>query len=209
MKRINLLFVTFFCMQILSAQSIKEVLLDSDYEVEFIGIDFSKCKLVGTSSDFSNPIKIVSDYFPKWNNFFYLEPSKFNMKKALRKKNVIYSIEVVEEVNAKVIASELTTTKTPSSFSHEDLQKIVSLYDFNSSKDISVVYVVNAMNKLRKQIIVNIVFFNSETQEILYQNELVGVPGGFGFRNYWLGGIRDILKITRSKEYKVWEKKYK
>jgi hypothetical protein len=44
---------------------------------------------------------------------------------------------------------------------------------------------------------------------VLLAERMVGVPVGFGLRNYWAGGLYAVLKQIRKTEYKAWQKKYK
>jgi hypothetical protein len=42
-----------------------------------------------------------------------------------------------------------------------------------------------------------IVFFDVATKEVLYFHKLIGDAKGFGFRNYWAGGIHNWMKHTK------------
>ncbi|MGJ8547964.1 hypothetical protein [Winogradskyella wichelsiae] len=193
----------------IEAQELKDVFIEKDYTIDFIGIDFSACKLVGTSSDFKNAEIIKNDYFPKWNNFFYSEPEKYDVAKYLKKENVVYLIESVETINNSTDEDELVTNTTPQSFSEEKLQDMVTAYDINSQSEVSMVFIVNALNKFRKNAVVNLVYFNSKTKKIIYSKELIGIPRGFGLRNYWMGAFYNILNNIKKVEYKIWKKEYK
>ncbi|WP_179354175.1 hypothetical protein [Winogradskyella vidalii] len=207
--KLILLFLIFQNITYLNAQELKDVLIEKDYTISFIGIDFSECKLVGTSSDFKNAEIIKNDYFPKWNNFFYSEPEKYDVAKYLKKENVDYLIESVEILNNSVDENELVTNITPKSFALDKLQEMVNAYDVDSQNEVSMVFIVNALNKFRKNAVVNLVYFNSKTKEIIYHKELIGVPRGFGLRNYWMGAFYNILNNIKKVEYKIWKKEYK
>ena len=47
-----------------------------------------------------------------------------------------------------------------------------------------------------------------ETKEVLVQERLMGEPGGFGLRNYWVRPIYNIIRDIEKKQYKIWKSKY-
>ena len=82
-------------------------------------------------------------------------------------------------------------------------------YDFEFKNDVALVFIINSLNKKEKQNKLHAVFFNTNSREILLSTPLVTGPEGFGFRNYWIGSIHNVLKILGKNEYKKWKKLYK
>jgi len=86
----NIFIILLFVISFANSQNLKTILLNKKYEIDFIGIDFSQAKLVGTTSDFKNPKRIIKDYFPRWNNMFHIDSDKYKLTKYFYKKKLIY-----------------------------------------------------------------------------------------------------------------------
>ncbi len=190
------------------SQELSKVLLDEDYVIDFIGVDYSEVKLFGTSEDFRNAQNIRDEYFTIWNKFFYNEPAKFNMAEALRKKKVNYMIEVVELVNSSADTGNMIVSTKPEPFSLEKIQEMVRRYRFEPGSEVAMVIIVNNLNKMDTEAIADVVFFNTNSGTILYNEKMMGDPAGFGFRNYWVNSIYDIMEKLRKKQYKKWKKQF-
>ena len=90
-----------------------------------------------------------------------------------------------------------------------EIQKFLENYDFEFKNDVALVFIINSLNKKEKQNKLHAVFFNTNSREILLSTPLVTGPEGFGFRNYWIGSIHNVLKVLGKNEYKKWKKLYK
>ncbi|QIE60109.1 hypothetical protein G5B37_11205 [Rasiella rasia] len=192
-----------------NAQDLKTVLLDEDYAVDFIGLDFSKTKFVGNSDDFNDATEIKIVYLKNWNNLFVKEADKYNMADFLRKENVYVDIDAVKNVNKSVVEEEMITMEAPEPFTKEQLQEMTKRYDLQPKNEVSVVFIVNAFNKYEKESVIHVVHFKSATGEILRETLLRGDAGGFGFRNYWAGSYFNIMEQLKKKQYKAWKKEFK
>jgi len=208
-KLLATLLSLFFSIEFIVAQDLKQVLLDPYYPIDFIGLDFSEVKLIGSISSYEPAYEVKRRFFPEWNDMFYSQPNKFNVAEFLRKNRVDYSTENMISVNDKVDANELISSRPTKEFTRKKLQEMVNNYNFEFTNEVAMVFIINSLDKPRRQTKLNVVFFNTNSKNILLSILLVTEPGGSGFRNYWINSIYYALKELGKPEYKKWKKLYK
>ena len=98
---------------------------------------------------------------------------------------------------------------TPKKFTNNDIQLIINRYKVSTDNEVALVFIVNAFNKLRKQAVIDIVYFNSITKSIIFRTTFNSEPRGFGLKNYWEGAFLNLFKNVKKEEYKKWKKEYK
>ena len=183
-KLLATLLSLFFSIEFIVAQDLKQVLLDPYYPIDFIGLDFSEVKLIGSISSYEPAYEVKRRFFPEWNDMFYSQPEKFDVGTFLRKHRVHYSTENMISVNDKVYANELISSRPTKEFTRKKLQEMVNNYNFEFTNEVAMVFIINSLDKPRRQTKLNVVFFNTNSKNILLSILLVTEPGGSGFRNY-------------------------
>lgn len=206
MKKYCLILIVFIISNNLFAQTIEDVFKTSKMSMDFVGLDFSNAKLVG-SEGFSDPAKIQNYYFNTWNGLMISEEEKYSIKKAFMKNEVDYHLGVVEEVNAAVDYIDLVQNSSPENFTEEKLQKIVNQYDTkNLENELAISFIVHSLNKFQERAYVHIVIFDTKSKKVLFNKKMSGEARGFGFRNYWMGSIYDILKDISKSKFRKWKR---
>lgn len=206
MKKYCLIFALFIISNGLSAQTIEDVFTTSKISMDFVGLDFSNVKLIG-SEGFSDPAKIQNYYFNTWNGLMVSEEEKYSIKKAFMKNEVDYHLGVVEALNAEVDYIDLVQNSAPEDFSKEKLQKIINQYDTkNLENKLAISFVVHSLNKFQERAYVHVVIFDTKSKKILFNKRMSGEARGFGFRNYWMGAIYDIIKDISKSKFRKWKK---
>ncbi len=209
MKKLFITLLLLFAVKFITAQDLRRVLLDPYYPIDFIGLDFSEVKLIGSISSYEPAYEVKRRFFPEWNDMFYSQPNKFNVAEFLKKDRVDYSTENMISINDKVDANELITSRPTKEFTRVKLQEMVNNYNFEFINEVAMVFIINSLDKPRRQTKLNVVFFNTNSKNILLSIQLVTEPAGGGFRNYWIGSIYYALKELGKTEYKKWKKLYK
>jgi len=215
---ILIFFVSIISINLLSSQNLKKILFNKSYELDFVGLDFSSAKFIGTASEYSETGRLKNEFIPSWNNLFYLQPEKFDLGKFLHKENINNNAEYIQEINSNINEEEMFSLKPYKSFSPDQLQEIVNKYDFEYKNEVGLALIVNSFDKISKMAVINVVWFNTKTLKVIKSIRLNTEPKGFGFRNYWAGSIfyaiKDLegflLRIAKKelekKEYKSWAK---
>jgi len=183
---------------ITSAQSVSDVFTSSKTMMEFVGLDFTAAKMVG-SEGFSDPGKIQGYYFGAINGLLMSEMDKYDVKRAFRKRDMDYDLSVVEDLNNEIDYMDLVTNKTPKSFSDEKIQQIINQYDTGDMQaKFGLSFVVHSFNKYQERAYVYVVIFDTKSKKVLFSDKMSGESGGFGFRNYWARSIYNIIDLIES-----------
>ena len=208
MKRLILFFLLSFLSISSYSQELKRILLDKETPINFIGVDFSRAKMVG-SHKFKPAKELITNYIPYWNYLFQTREKKYEVPKLLRKRNVSYSFENLERFNSEVNPEELVTNVSAKEFTVKDIEEIVSKYRIKSDISVALVLIVNSFNKISERANVSVVYLNSKTNKILYSyNESVS-PRGRGLRDYWMGALHNVFLKIYKERYKEWKKSYR
>ncbi|MGV3613574.1 MAG: hypothetical protein ACO1N0_21620 [Fluviicola sp.] len=160
-------------------------------EITWFGIDFSQAKMVG-SAGFTDKEKIQVYYLNVWNSVFVTEADKYDLAKYYKAGKVIVSLDVVKKANEQVSADDLVTDNTYS-LSEADAQKEVQKY-VGQGSGLGMVYVVEYFSKTEEIASVYVIQFDISSGTISKMQKLTGKAEGFGFRNYWLGALENVMK---------------
>jgi len=202
-KKLFLLLVVSFLNFESYAQDIGRVI--STPEFHWYGLDFSNAKMIG-SVGFTNPDAIVNKYIHKgWNAVLEAEAAKFDPGKPLGKKAIHY-FDVCNNRNAKVTEDGLIIDEDYNLLP-KDIQSIINEYPKISDGGMGLVYIIESFNKNDEKGYIWMTFFDEKTGEILLSERVSGAAKGFGFRNYWLGPVYEVMKLSK-KQYKNWVKKF-
>ncbi len=194
------------------AQRVEDIFTNSDYTVTWFGIDYSHTKVIGHVSTFGGNTPITATelrdkYYPSWNHLILDEPVKYDVAGMIRRQSVAMDLNPVKQQNAATSADSIEAAVTPY-YMLSDIQSFVSLYDTKDRAGIGLVFIAESMDKLKKEAIYHVVFFNIETKEVLLQERMRGAPFGAGVRNYWAGSYGGVMATIRDEQYKKWKNKY-
>lgn len=168
----------------------------SSSQLVWCGLDFSQAKCIG-SEGFTEPDQVKDRYFEAWNDLILGESDKYNVKEFYQKDKLVNDLSVVSERNKIPNADELVINE-PYAFEEGQLESIIGAYNLEEAQDgLGVVYVVESLNKTEKKAVINVVFFDIASKDILWTKQYEESPGGFGFRNYW---ARAVLNTMESSE---------
>lgn len=172
-------------------------------EVVWYGLDFTQCKLVG-STGFTNPQAIHDSFFHSWNSLLLSEADKYNLKEAFKKPDIKYDIEMMKERNLTVEVTTLVQEKEHS-ISKEQAANAIATYNIQQQSGYGVVFVIESFNKYAERGSMWVVVFEAATKKPLITERFESKPGGFGLRNYWAATVHNTIKQARDK-YKWWFK---
>jgi len=188
------------------AQSPSDIFGSSKTPITYVGLDFSRVQLVG-SSGFNDPVAIKQEYFDKWNDLVLTEFDKYDLRRAFVKEQVDFDTDIVRILNEEVDAANLVINKSATPLTRTDLDMMVGRYDFrNVQNNIAAVFVVESFDKIAEKGTFHLVFVNTKTNQIIFTDKVVGEPRGFGFRNYWAGALYDAIEQIRKKKWSQWKK---
>jgi hypothetical protein len=193
----------------LYAQSTMSDLFNGKAKLTFLGLDFTQAKYIGKIG-FTDPSAIKNQHMVSWNNLIELEPKKFSLQKAFALKDDMYASKVEDMVKLNKTANvDDNITDDDYSITEDQVKKSVSRYSLSEKDGIGLVYVVESLNKTEEKLYAWVTFIDLKTKKVLYTEKVDGKAGGFGFRNFWAGGVYKINNTIDSKLFKKWSNSMK
>ena len=193
------------------SQTKQDLFTPNDIKISWLGNDFSHVKLIGEFSQFAeagnkSSVQIRDKYFPGWNNLVLSEPDKYDIKGMLRKGDIYYDIDMIMNLNSETAIENIESYNDPN-YRIDNINNFIATYNIVNKEGIGILFIAESLNKNSKQGIFHFVAINLKTKEVLIHERLIGLPGGFGLRNYWAGSIYNIMKDIRKIHYKKWRNK--
>ena len=164
-------------------------------DVVWYGVDFTAAKFTLVAE---NPAIIVNQYLNSINTLIITEVEKYNIQKFFNKKEVINSIDMVNENNSKIDPSTLVITNDYN-LEPEKVNDIIKKYDVKEKSGTGLVFIAENLNKTSQTGSYYVCFFDIATKEIIDSRKMVGKAVGIGFRNYWAGSVYSIMKVWAAK----------
>jgi hypothetical protein len=209
-QKILLLAIAFLACQVFTfAQTTaKDVFGNSETQVLYLGIDFTKTKIIDDAT--ANALDIRDRQYAAVNDLIINEAKKYDLKSAFHKSYIDHDLGLVSQMNSKINAEEIKSTSTADyhRLQPADIESVVRGYNFSGKKGVGLLFVAEAVSKSEKAIAVWVTLIDMNSRKILMTERMEGKVGGFGFRNYIAAGIKNILETIEKKKYEEWKKKY-
>lgn len=191
------------------AQTLKDVFNNSETALTYLGIDFSKARLldVGNADDIRNRL------YGSINDLIVDEPKKFDLKGAFRKSAIDHDFSAVTRNNSKANLNDILSTNSAdfNRLKESDIAAMVKALDLPGKDGIGLLFVMEAMRKVDKKgdAAIWVTLIDMKTKKVLMTERIeVKAAGGFGFRNYWASTIKELIDEIDKKKYKEWRNKY-
>jgi len=217
MKRLNKLNWLFavLLLSLLSqpgfSQTLKDFFSSSETTTVYLGIDFTKAKLINSPT--ANPMDIKNRLYRSINDVVVNEPKKFDFVSAFHKTSVSTDLTAVHAKNEKINAEEIVSSKSEdfSRLKEADITAAVKGLNISGKKGIGILFVFEAMKSVDKasdMAAVWAVLVDLSTKKVLLTERFEVKAKGFGFRNIWASAIKATLDEIEKKKYKDWKEKY-
>lgn len=200
--RILLVISFLFCIgttSLVAQNTTNEKIALSTKEIVFLGIDFSKLRLLDEFGfiDKNGKKKCAAlefKYYNDWNEVFLIEQRKFNPNELLGVKDHKLSIEKSTELNKTIKIDDCILDNLSYKISDEEIQNIVNNYIGQGSEAIGVLIVSESLSKKLDRGAHIIVYFETESGKIILSKRYEAAPVGYGFNYYWLNTIHKCLE---------------
>lgn len=205
-SRISILVIIALSAWQVKAQTLKEVLTNTETPVFYYGIDFTKAKLINDPN--ANSTDIVSRQFAGLNALMINEAKKYDIAGAFRRSELKSDVSYTDKRNEKADPDKLQSTSTDdfNRLKESDIQALIKGFDGGNRSGTGLLFVVDAMSKTQKAISVWVVLFDIKGKKVLMAKRMQGEVGmGFSFRNYWATGFKKIIDQISKSEYKKWK----
>jgi hypothetical protein len=177
-------------------------------KITFLGIDLTETLFVGGYEEWKSEDELKR-LNPQWNQLMVSEADKYNLRRALRNNNIDYQVGICIDHNDNVNFKEKITFTDPGKpLTSEQIQNIMSSYDFKDLTGLGMMFVIESFNKNKEEGTMALTFVNLNNKEIIYEERLSGPSAGFGLRNHWARSILEAIIQIDKKRYKTWEKTF-
>jgi hypothetical protein len=191
------------------SQTLKEFFGSSETPAMYLGIDFTKARLIDDAT--ANQMDIRDRLFASINDLVVNEVKKFDLNKVFHKTNVDHDLGLVAKRNLKVDAEQIKSTNTSDfrRLKEEDITALVKGFDFADKKGVGILFVMEAMSKSAKAAAIWVTFVDIKSKKVLLTERIESKTGmAIGFRNYWASAIKNLLDTIEDKKYSEWKSKY-
>jgi hypothetical protein len=211
-KKLNWVFATLlFCGISHSAfsQSLNEFFNNSELKLTYLGIDFSKARLINAET--ANSFDIRNRLYGSINDVVINEPKKYDISGAFHKSNVSSNLSAVKARVEKINAEEIVSSNTSDfdRLKESDITSVVKSLDIEKKSGIGLLFVMEGMKKVDKkgEASIWVVLLDMQSKKVLMTERIVSKASGIGFRNYWASTIKETLDEIEKKKYKEWKSK--
>lgn len=192
-----------------AAQSLKDFFSSESTNAVWLGIDFTKNKVIDEPT--ANVSDIRDRQYAGLNDLIEGEAKKYDIRKAFHRINSVDDdLSIVNDRNPKTNGDDIRSSNTSDfhRLKEEDITSLVRGYDFKGKKGIGILMVSEAMGKTEKAIALWVAIIDMSSRKVLFTDRVEGKTAmGFGFRNYWAAGIKNALEEIEKKKYKEWKAK--
>jgi len=169
----------------------------------FYGLDFSEAKFYG-GSGLTSPGTMQDKYMPALNELMIDERRRYDVAKSYQKKNVEYYFDIADDINARLNIDDHYTNETIEELSEEQIAQAIERYQDTKHHSLGLVYLIHKVNHSSNLISLKIVFFDIDSHKVIFVKRASGTMKGFSIRNYYAGGIRQIIADGK-KSYPNWK----
>jgi hypothetical protein len=190
------------------AQTLKDVFNNSETPILYLGIDFTKTKIIDEVN--ANAMDIRDRQYTSINDVVINEAKKYDIRGAFHKSFVDHDISLALQANSKINAEQIVSANTADfhRLKESDIASVVQAYNFSGKKGVGLLFVAEALSKSEKAIAVWVTLVDMSSKKILMTERIEGKVGGFGFRNYVAAGIKSVIEEIEKHKYKDWKSKY-
>lgn len=190
---------------VLSAQSLKDFFSSSEVPLTYLGVDFTRAKVLNEIS--VNAMDIRDRQYAGINQVIIAEPKKYDFSKAFTKNAVGNDISQANQKNAKIDAEKIMENSADElHLKKTDVEAIVKGYDFSGKKGIGLLFIMETMNKTTATASMYVNLIDMGSGKLLLSERMSAKAAGFGFRNYWAKTIHGVLEEIKKSKYKEWKR---
>ncbi len=211
MKKLLTIIVALFT-AVSSFGQTKADIFKGDVPLTFLGLDFTQAKFVGSAAQWQDAGEVTNaamrdKYIPIWNSMFSAENEKKNFKiaEATNRMDVSYATDVTDKVNKAMTNKDFFTNSESeiNDLSDQQIAGMVKKYNFGGNTGLGLVFIVQEMKKGAEKgdpsfAIVWVTFVDMKTKSVLMTKRVQAKAGGFGFKNFWAGAWKSVIKEIKA-----------
>ncbi|MCB0477327.1 MAG: hypothetical protein KDC84_04145 [Crocinitomicaceae bacterium] len=199
------IFISFFLIFGGTPQDEDVLGFNSLYEkdVEYLGLNFSKAKFIGTSHFTSGKI-LQEGYMNFWNDFVTNHYHKNNINNALNIDEMINHNSICGESYKKIDPYSLITDD-PYKLRTDQIQECMDELEYNSCNKIGICFVVESFNFNAQTLTMWFTLVDMNKNQVFFQKKLITAVGKGKDRDLWANGITKYISKTLANSSKSWK----
>jgi hypothetical protein len=172
-------------------------------EVEFMGLNFSKAKFIG-SSHFTNRNTLKEEYFEYWNEYMTNHYHKNNLNNALNLDQMVNRNSICKNSYEKIDKYALITDD-PYRLRTDQVQECLDELDYDKVDKIGICFVVESFDYSNQIMTIWFTLVDMNNNQLIFQKKLLSeVRKGSG-RDLWANGISTFINKTLAQAHKSWK----
>jgi hypothetical protein len=193
----------------LSAQKTATDVFDRSQRITWLGVDFSKARIVGDTERLLTE-KEIQDFMDAVNRLMIDEAAKYDIAGALERTGVDTALHLTMAKNKTLDGKSLRIWEkvVPAPLKRSQIQEIVASYDFEGREGIAVMINVDQFNHFNIKGSLWVTFIDMKAKSVLFAERLTSEAGGSGIRNFWSSTVYHAVKAMKRGTYRLWRKKY-
>lgn len=193
----------------LAAQTLKEFFNNTELQLTYLGIDYTKNKLINNSE--ANTYDIKNKLYQSINELVVNEPRNYDVSAAFRKTNVSKDLSAMKTKNDRINADDIPSMDGSDFSRLKEADIAASVRELSLGKPgIGLVFVMEGMKHEGKKRYgaVWVTLIDMKSKKVLMTERFEMEATGAGFRNMWASVIKKTLNAIEKKKYKEWKEKY-
>lgn len=172
-------------------------------DVEFMGVNFSKAKFIG-SSHFTSGKLIRDDYMSFWNSNITNHYHKNNINNALDLDYMTNRSSICQKSYEKIDPYSLITDDTYR-LRTDQVQECIDELEYDKVDKIGVCFVVESFDATAKIINIWFTLVDMNKNQIIFQKKLSAVARKGNGKMMWASGISNFINKTLKANVKSWK----
>lgn len=201
---IQFLFIPLFlCFTSLAQESEYTYSSIFEKEVEFMGLNFSKAKFIGTTHFTSGKI-LTEGYMNYWNDYVTNHYHKNNINNALGIDEMINRNSICSN-SYKKIDSYALITDDPYRLRSDQVQECIDELEYDPVKKIGICFVIESFNFNAQTMTVWFTLVDMKANQVFFQKKLTTSVSKGKDRDLWANGITKFINKTLNNSSKSWK----
>lgn len=172
-------------------------------EAEYMGINFSKAKFIG-SDYFTSGKQLQSEYFSYWNEAVTNHYHNFNLNNALDIDHIINRNSICGNSYSKIDAYSLITDD-PYHLRSDQVQECIDELQYEKKDKIGVCLVVESFDYTNELVNIWFTLVDMNNNQIVFQRRLTSFAKKGSGKEFWSNGISNYINNSLANAVKGWK----
>lgn len=174
-------------------------------EITWVGIDFSKAKIVREGFDY--PTEIIQYYINEWNLLIISDQKKYDIRLSFRKPILNFDLSYISKRNKTVKAQNVLVDylNINNIYSEEDIIQYIAKLNLPQQTKYALSVIVESLDKSTKTATLWIAIADTSTKKTVLCEKFLKTPSGFNTKSYWARTFYNLFFDIKNSSFHRWE----